>query len=124
MYMSFPLVCLRDRSWGGGGGDSPGLPDQPEILSQKLKRGWSWKKGLAVKNRQFREFLALTLPSVTSAPGDLAYESTHMYAASKHIYSHTPPPTHTHTKEEGRRGDEERERARLSGNKLDQKNQL
>lgn len=109
----------------GRGGDSPGLPDQPEILSQKLKRGWSWKKGLAVKNRQFREFLALTSPSVTSAPGDLASESTHMYVASKHIYSHTHPPhTHTHTKEEGGRGDEERERARLSGNKLDQKNQL
>lgn len=95
----------------GRGGDSPGLPDQPEILSQKLKRGWSWKKGLAVKNRQFREFLALTLPSVTSAPGDLASESTHMYAASKHIYSHTPP-THAHTqrRREGEGMKKERER--------------
>lgn len=92
----------------GRGGDSPGLPDQPEILSQKLKRGWSWKKGLAVKHRQFREFLALTSPPVTSAPGYLASEGTHMYAASKHIHNHTPPP-HPHTEEEEGRGDEERE---------------
>lgn len=93
----------------GRGGDSPGLPDQPEILSQKLKRGWSWKKGLAVKHRQFREFLVLTSPPVTSAPGYLASEGTHMYAASKHIHNHTPPPPHPHTEEEEGRGDEERE---------------